>query len=280
MPRVRRIQSADAAFQLTASLLTNRKQRQRQRRFVVEGVRAINGALARGWPIESLWYPEGRALSSWATKLLGSDVGSVHYELAPGLFAELSGKDEPSELLAVAEIPPDDVSRIPVRDDWLVVVFDRPVSPGNLGSVIRSADALNADGVVVTGHAADVYDPQCVRASVGSLFALPVVRSGSTGDVREWLARVRRRLPELVVLGTSAQAQTPIDRFDLTGPAVLVVGNETRGMSSAWQELADEIALIPMGGAASSLNAAAAAAVLLYEADRQRRTRDPSGHGA
>jgi tRNA G18 (ribose-2'-O)-methylase SpoU len=255
--------SANADLQLTLSLRSNRRQRRRQGRFLVEGVRPIDHALAHGWAVESAWYRGGHRLSGWAESVLDQVVD--RYELAPELMAELSGKEETSELVLVLEIPPDDLGRIRPHEDPLVVAFDRPVSPGNLGSVIRSADALGADGVIVTGHAADVYDPQTVRASMGSLFAVPVVRVGRPGEAAGWAKRLG-----LQVVGSSTGAATRVWERDLTAPTLLAVGNETRGLSAAWQELCDELVAVPMAGSADSLNAAAAASVLLYEAARQR----------
>lgn len=258
-------------YQLVHALVRNRRQRSRQGRFVVEGVRPITQAFEHGWTIDALWYPSGRALSRWATSLLESGRASLHVETAPALLAELGEKDEPSELLAVVRPRADDLARIPRRPDALIVAFDRPVGPGNLGSVIRSSDALGAHGVVVTGHAADVYDPQAIRASTGSIFALPVVREGSMTAIGSWLEELRTEIAGLRVVGSSARASTPVADVDLTRPTVLALGNETRGLSHAWHEACDEVVVIPMTGGANSLNAAAAASILLYEASRQRR---------
>ena len=264
MARVRTIRSANADFQLALSLRDNRRQRARQGRFLVEGVRSIDRAVESGWAIDSFWFATKRPLSRWATALLETDVARTHVELDPALMEELSSKEETSELVALVEIPPDDLERIPRQADPLLVVLDRPASPGNIGSVIRSADALGADGVVVAGHAADVYDPQAVRASQGSLFAVPVVRAGAPEELEP-------RLEPLHVVGTSARADSTLDEIDLSGPTALVLGNETKGLSWAWRERADALVRIPQGGAAGSLNLAAAAAILLYETDRQRR---------
>src|SRR5205814_852543 len=163
-----------------------------------EGVRAIDAAVAAGWPIQA-FVTGPAALSGWARGLLERGAAREHVELAAPLMAELSGKDETSELVAVAEIPADGLERIPRRPDALLVVLDRPIGPGNLGSVIRSADALGADGVVVVGHAADLYDPQAVRASQGSLFAVPVALVASREDLAPWLEGLH-------VVGTSAHA--------------------------------------------------------------------------
>ena len=259
-----RIDTASDEFQLAHSLLSNRRQRHRQRRFVVQGVRPLERALAAGWRVDALWYAQGRPLSRWAQGVLERAGVRTHVEAAPALLAELSERDEPSELVAIVEMPPDDLERIPRCDPALVLVLDRPASPGNLGSVVRSADAFGADGVVVFGHAADPYDPQAVRASVGSLFDVPVVRHDSLETIREHLAGIR-------LVGASAGATTPLDELDLTAPTALVVGNEAKGLSWAWREACNVLVRIPIHGGADSLNAAAAAAILLYEADRQRR---------
>lgn len=200
-------------------------------------------------------------------------------------------------MLAVAELPSDDLDRIPVSADGtvpaadrnrstdaeaanrttdpasavstpaLVVAFDRPVSPGNIGTLIRSADAFGADAVVVTGHAADPYDPKSVRSSTGSLFALPTVRMSSPDEVADWAGR-----HGMSIVGTDESGERHIGSVDLAGPTLLVVGNETSGMSRRWLEHCDQVARLPMPGArvASSLNAATAGSLALYEAARQR----------
>lgn len=265
-----RITRRNARFQQWRALLENRKKRQRAREFLVQGVRPITLAVERGWPVRTLVFVDGRPLSSWARELLRT-VPAEQVAMAPELLAELGEKDEgPPELVAVVELPPDDLGRVPVPEDFLGVVFDRPAGPGNLGTLIRSADAFGAHGVVVTGHAADVYDPKAVRASTGSLFAVPVVRCPSPREVADWLAAHRSAGRQVTVVGTDESGERELAACALTGPVLLLVGNESTGLSRAWRELCDEVARIPMGGAASSLNAASAGTVALYEAARQR----------
>jgi TrmH family RNA methyltransferase len=133
----------------------------------------------------------------------------------------------------------------------------------------------------VTGHAADVYDPKSVRASTGSLFALPAVRVPSQREVVAWLERHRELGHRIAVVGTDEEGEADLFDFDLTGPVLLLVGNETKGLSAAWRELCDHTVRIPMAGSASSLNAAGAATAVLYEVSRQRiaarRSRSGSG---
>jgi 23S rRNA (uridine2479-2'-O)-methyltransferase len=269
-----RIHAANDAFQLALSLQSNRKQRRRQGRFVVEGVRNINAAVDRGWPIDSFWYSGERRLSDWARSLLEASAARTIYDLHADLLAQLSQREEPSELIALVRMPPDDLARVPVAGaDTLLLAFDRPVSPGNLCAVIRSCDALGAHGVAVTGHGADVYDPQTVRASAGSLFRLPVVHAGAMAAVAGWIERLRGAAPGLLVLGTSAAGGRPVQEQDLAGPVLVVLGNETHGLGYGWRQQCDELVTIPLRGEADSLNVAAAAAIVLYEIDRQRRER-------
>jgi TrmH family RNA methyltransferase len=265
-----RVTSRNARFQQWQSLLGNRAKRQRSGEFLVQGVRPISLAAASGWPLHALIYDAGRPLSDWAQQLLRT-VDSVQVAMAPDLLAELGEKaDSQPELVAVAGLPRDDLDRIPADEDFLGVVLDRPASPGNIGSIIRSADAFGAHGVIVTGHAADVYDPRSVRASTGSLFAAPVVRCASHREVAGWLAARRARGWPVVLAGADEHGGQAVFDADFTGPTLLVVGNEGTGLSGGWRELCDRLVSIPMTGAASSLNAASAATAVLYEAARQR----------
>ena len=270
MGSVLRVSSRNARFQQWESLLSNRNKRQRAGEFLVQGVRPISLAAKFGWPFRALIYDAERPLSAWAQNLLRS-IDTVRVAMAPALLAELGEKTEGSpEMVAVVEMPGDDLDRIKAGEDFLGIVLDRPANPGNVGSIIRSADAFGASGVIVTGHAADVYDPRTVRASTGSLFALPVVRSTSHRELAAWVAAPRARGCPIMSPGTAEHGDRDVFDVDFTQPTLLLVGNEAAGLSSGWQELTDLTVNIPMTGAASSLNAATAATAVLYEIARQR----------
>jgi 23S rRNA (uridine2479-2'-O)-methyltransferase len=265
-----RVTRRNARFQQWAALLDNRSKRQRTGEFIVQGVRPITLALRNGWPIKAVLYDADGATSRWAAETLAA-VAAPKVAVAPDLLHELGGKtDAAPELLAVAALPADDLARIPAGTGTLTVVVDRPASPGNLGTLIRSADAFGASGVIVTGHAADVYDPQSVRASTGSLFSLPAVRVPSHRPVLDWAGALRAAGVEVSIVGTDEHGDTDVADVDFTRPTLLVVGNETAGLSAAWREACDHLARIPMLGTASSLNAAMAASIALYESARQR----------
>lgn len=258
-----RVTTRNARFQQWEALLHNRTKRHRQREFLVQGVRPITLAVEHGWTVRSLITDGRPRLSTWATEVWES-TSAEQVVMAPELVAELGEKDEPSELLAVVEMPPDDLAR--VDPTGLIVVFDRPTQPGNLGTLARSADAFGATALVVTGHAADPYDPRAVRSSTGSLFALTVVRAPGHGPVVEWARGHGCR-----IVGTDETGTVDVRDADLRGPLVIVVGNETTGMTTGWREACDQLVSIPMAGSASSLNAATAGSIVLEEALRQRR---------
>jgi 23S rRNA (uridine2479-2'-O)-methyltransferase len=257
-PVPKKVTTRNAAYQQWQALLSNRSKRQRAGEFLVQGVRPITLAVEHGWEIRTLLHADGPR-SRWAQGLLDRYDGIV---LSEDLLRELGGKDE-QELIAVVALKDDRLDRIPRPPDLLAVVFDRPSTPGNIGTLIRSADAFGAHGVIVTGHAADPYDPRAVRASTGSLFAIPVVRAPSHREVQDWAGAAR-------LIATDEHGDTDLADADLTGPTVVLIGNETTGLTTAWRESADRTVRIPITGAASSLNAAVAGTVILYEAARQR----------
>ncbi|HET9170216.1 MAG TPA: TrmH family RNA methyltransferase [Actinospica sp.] len=270
-----RITTRNARFQQWEALLGNRSKRHRAGEFLVQGVRPITLALEYGWPVRALLFDLDRPLSRWAADTLRG-TRTAQYGMSGELLAELGEKDSvPPELIAVVGTAPDSLDRIEAANSesrsFLGLVFDRPTSPGNLGSIIRSADAFGAHGVIVSGHAADPYDPKAVRASTGSLFALPTVRVPGQAQVQEWIAEQRDAGYPIQVVGTDEHGEADIAEFDLTVPTLLAIGNETNGLSQGWREACDALVRIPIGGAASSLNAANAATVVLYEAARQRR---------
>ncbi len=275
MTRPLRVTTRNSAFQQLASLRTNRQKRSSTRTFLLEGVQPLNLALKHGWQIEALVYAEDARLSHWAEAIVEKHPGVVRYAMSAQLLAELSGKNEPSELLALVAMRQHSLAQVAMRPDLLLVAADRPASPGNLGTLIRSCDAFGADALVVTGHAVDVYDPGTITASRGSLFALPVVRLESHRELLDWVTAARGTLGTCHIVGADESASLDAERHDFTTPTVIVVGNEASGLSQAYRGICDVVVRIPMSGAASSLNVGVAASVLLYEAGRQRRQRRP-----
>jgi len=262
-----RVTTRNARYQQWQALLSNRTKRARAGAFVVQGVRPITMAVRAGWQVRELAYDADARLSEWAAQTLHS-VQTTRVAVSAELMRELGGKEEAPELLAVVGMPADDLGRVATGGAMLAVVLDRPTSPGNIGTLVRSADAFGASGVIVAGHAADVYDPKAVRSSTGSIFTVPVVRVESHRTVLDWADTLHSGL-----FGTDENGAVELADCDLRGPTTVVVGNETTGLSAAWREACDQLVRIPMVGSASSLNAATAGSIVLYEAARQRAGR-------
>lgn len=264
-----RITTRNSRFQLLEALTRNRNHRIREHRFIVQGVRPISQAIEHGWTVLTAIHDAERSLSPWARDVL--QHASETIAMSPALLAELADKDEgATEVLAVVAMPADDLSRIPVPQNFLGMVFDRPTQPGNIGAIVRSMDALGGHGLIVSGHAADPYDPKSVRASTGSLFATPVVRAASGTPVFDWVRDVRTQGTPLTLIATDERGDVDVWDYDFTRPSLVLIGNETTGLARGWRDAADVTVRVPMSGAASSLNASNAATLMLYEAARQR----------
>jgi RNA methyltransferase, TrmH family len=252
-----------------AARLRKRGLREQDRRFLVEGAQAAGEAVAAG-AVETVFHVPGSTGRVPEVVEVARGAGVEILEVAPSVMAHLTSAVTPQGLVAVAryvDVHPEDV---PVTGTIPVLCSVR--DPGNAGTILRSADAAGAAGIVFTRDSVDVYNPKAVRASAGSLFHLPVARDVEAGDAVEALRGRGAR-----VVAASADAATSMERADLSGPTALLLGNEAWGLPPEVRSLAESEIRVPILGAAESLNLAAAAAVLMFEAARQRATRAPDG---
>jgi 23S rRNA (uridine2479-2'-O)-methyltransferase len=263
-----RLDREDNAFQRADVLRRNRTKRHRYGECFVEGVGPLNRLLDGGWRVRSLWRSADRKPSRWSVDFIERSGAPAVYELPQSLMDRLSERDQSTELVALAEIPDRDLDGVEMKGGGPVLVLDRPGSPGNLGALIRSADALGAVAVLASGHGVDPYDPQTIRASRGSVFTLPVVPLRGPSHLEAWLAA---QDPRPRVVGTDSGGGAILFDVDLSDPLVIILGNEATGMSHGYGELCDVVAGIPMSGSADSLNVACAGSIALYEVVRQRR---------
>lgn len=272
--KTEKMYARNTEFQRFETLKRNREKRSKQGLAFMEGVQPVEQAIRHGWRFAAMAVADGRRLSGWAEDMISQAQPDILYKMAPELMVELSDREDTCEIVALVKMRTDGLERIARAADTaeapFYALFDRPASPGNLGTFLRSADAFAANGALVTGHAADFYDTQCIRGSVGTSFAIPFANLAGAEEAVQWLKS--RPVPPLIV-GTSAKGERDISEIDLTGPVALVIGNETFGMSKAWKEHCDVLVKIPICGAASSLNAGCAATVCFYEINRQRRAR-------
>lgn len=246
--------------------LRNRRERERTGRFLVEGFREIGRALQGDVVIETLFVCPELFLGGNERELIaGAELtGTEIVMVADGPFRKASYRDRPEGLLAVAHRFPVDLDRLDPPDPALLLVAESIEKPGNLGTMLRTADAAGAGGVIVCEPTTDPFNPNVVRASLGTLFSVPLAVS-STHETLGWL-----RDAGIASLAATPAGAKPHWQADLTGPVALVVGSEQYGLTDAWLQGADDRVLIPMPGSADSLNAATSAGILLFEAVRQR----------
>jgi RNA methyltransferase, TrmH family len=242
-------------------LLGRRSARLADHAFVVEGINVLAEALHAGVAVESVYVaPGGHGSVVEAAFAAGARV----YDLAPGVLERVAQTTSPQPVIAVV---PDMCIDLPALagTDLIVVCVDVR-DPGNAGTVLRSAEAAGAGGVVCCDGTVDITNPKCVRASAGSLFHVPVVAGGDAvtvlGQVGEW--GMRR-------LGTAVASGEDYTSADLRRPTALVLGNEAHGLPESLTPVLDGWVHIPMAGRGESLNVGMACAVLCFEAARQRR---------
>ncbi len=270
--KTQKIYTKNATYQKFEVLKTNRNKRHMYHEFFVEGVRNINEAVKNGWYINSFIYSFEKPLTSWAARLLQTVETNINYELTTDLMSDLSDKEDTSELLAVVNMKDDVKNNIPYSANPILALFDRPSNKGNLGTLLRSCDALGVEGLIITGHSVDVYDPNVISSSMGSFFKIPFLRLSDNSDIDNYIRKLKDDLSDLKIIGTTAHHHTNIYEIDLSTPVLFLIGNETDGLNQHLTEMSDLFATIPMSSssAASSFNVSCAATVLFYEAIRQR----------
>lgn len=254
--------------------LRERRERDRSGLFLIEGYRELRRALDGGIAPDEVWCCPDLYLGQNEAALVevARGRGAEIVEVAEAPFRKASYRDRPEGLLAVARQFPTGLDRLVLGPAPLLLVVEGIEKPGNLGTMMRTAEAAGAAALIVCDPTTDPFNPNVVRASLGTLFSLPLAVA-DTPDAIAWLHRRGIR-----TVATTPAATRPHWEADLTGAVAVVVGSEQYGLSTAWLAGATEQVLIPMPGTVDSLNAAMAAGVLLFEAVRQRFS-FPSGEG-
>lgn len=246
-------------------LIGRRSAREAERTFVAEGAKVVGEALDATSSVEALFVdPAAAGPLDLAVVERAFAAGCRVFDLEKGVLERVAGTVTPQPVLAIVAMV--DRSLQDLARDGVVVVCADLRDPGNLGTVLRSAEAAGARGVVCADGTVDPFNPKCVRASAGALFHVPLVVGGNTVEVLGQLGTWGLRR-----LGASVRGGESLWDCDLTGPLALVLGNEASGLSAEVEAALDGLVSVPIEGRGESLNVGMAAAVLVYEAARQRR---------
>lgn len=238
------------------------RERRKQQLFIVEGKKEISLALKAGYRIGNLFYcvdivPEtDLAALGVADKLLVPVTQEV--------FDKIAVREGSGGVIAVAQMKPNRLEDLNLGSNPLVVVLESVEKPGNLGAILRTADAAGVDAVIVCDPQTDFYNPNVVRSSLGCVFTQPIA-SATTDETISWLRNLG-----LSIYCTYLQASKPYHEVDYRGPSAIVMGTEATGLSAAWVKQSNANIIIPMQGTIDSMNVSTATAVVVFEACRQR----------
>ncbi len=234
---------------------------------IVEGFRECRRALDNGYRPKSIFICPELYLKNENEDRLVADAAAAGAEVflcSRPAFLKMAYKDRPDGLLMTGPHVAKTLDRLELPPNALVIVAESIEKPGNLGTILRSADAAHAAAVIVCDRTTDVHNPNVVRASTGTMFSVPIVEASSEDAVRWLKARGFR------ILAATPHAERLHFEVDLTGNVAIAVGAEQYGLTAAWMDQADLRVRIPMLGLADSLNVSAATTILVYEAVRQR----------
>ncbi len=245
--------------------------RRLEKQTVIEGAREVSRAIQNGWIPAELW---GRSDSFQGLEAVDA-VSSPRFQCSEEIFTKISYRDNPDGVLAVGPLVGKTLKELHLPDSPLILVAEGVEKPGNLGALLRTADGAGADAVIVADPATDLNNPNVIRNSIGTLFYLPVAEASS----EEAISFLEEK--GIRILSAVPDAETLYTDCDLTGPLAIVVGAEDQGLSDVWlarrspgEGGKNPAVKIPMLGKNDSLNVSVSAAVLLYEAVRQRHTQD------
>ena len=247
--------------------LRQRSHRDAQDLFIVEGYRELRRALDNGRRPATLFVCEAFFLGKNEPALIEQcrQAGAEIVPCTPPVFEKIAYRERPEGLLALLPQVHLALADLKLPERPLLIVAEAIEKPGNLGTILRSADAAGATAVIVCDQCTDIHNPNVVRSSTGTLFSLPIVET-SSAEALAWL-----RLNKIQILAASPHAEEDYTDVDLRPGTAIVVGAEQYGLSSLWMKAADTKVRIPMHGQADSLNVATATTILMFEAVRQRR---------
>ncbi|GAB2774753.1 TrmH family RNA methyltransferase [Salinimicrobium soli] len=241
--------------------------RKKQHSFVVEGVREIGLALKGGYRLKKLYYCPDLFSAEELNFVLKETSSEVNIsEITQSVYEKIAYRGSTEGLLAIGEAKDLSLQEIELKiNNPLILVAEAPEKPGNIGALLRTADAAAVDAVFIANPKTDMFNPNIIRSSVGCVFTQQI----ATGTTSEIISFLKDR--KIGIFGAALQASVPYDSVDFTGASAIVVGTEATGLSEEWLEDSTQNIVIPMQGEIDSMNVSVAAGILIFEAKRQRK---------
>ena len=246
-------------------LQSKSRERRKQNLMLIEGFREISRALASGIELKELYYCKEADQQSFFGELSGNLGKAELIDIGMSVFEKIAYREGSDGMIALAVPPHRKLNSLRLKENPLVIVLESVEKPGNLGAVMRTADAAGVDAVIISDPLTDIYNPNTIRSSVGCIFTTPVVAAES-GEVMKWLTDLGIN-SYAAALTNSAQ---DVYHFNFQGPTAFIMGTEATGLSKVWLDFCTAQVIIPMNGIADSLNVSVSTAILVYEAYRQR----------
>ena len=260
-----KIQSAqNSRIKNIQKLFTKSKERKEQNLFVIEGAREIHLALAGSYLLESVFVCPELFSKTGYPEILPEISPAILFEVSPPVFQKIAYREHSDGILALARPKPHTLNDLNLQDNPFVIVLEAVEKPGNLGAILRTADAAKVDAVIVCDPLTDVYNPNVIRSSVGCVFTTPLAVS-TQRDTFSFLKENRIR-----IFAAELQASQWYQDTDFTQACALIMGTEADGLSRFWIDGADARIKIPMRGKIDSLNVSVSMGVLTFEGMRQR----------
>ncbi len=240
--------------------------RRKKNQFLIEGLREITFAIKGNYKITYLLVDFGILNETDLENLLSLSKDNIEIiEISNEIYKKLAFRDTTEGIIAVAQSKSLSLQKVKLPKNPLILVAEAPEKPGNIGALLRTADAAGIDAVFVANPKTDMYNPNIVRSSVGSLFTTNIA-TGSTTEILSFLKN-----NTIQIYGAALTASVPYTKVDFKNPCAIVVGTEATGLSAEWLQNTTKNIIIPMQGIVDSLNVSVSAAVLIYEAVRQRK---------
>jgi TrmH family RNA methyltransferase len=239
--------------------------RKKEGLFIIEGRREIELALKGGYSVKEIYY-NPMLLSAEEVQKSPVSESTAFIEISLEVYDKIAYRGSTEGVIAVAEAKDLSLENVQLKTDRpLILVAEAPEKPGNIGALLRTADAAAVDAVFIANPRTDMFNPNIIRSSVGCVFTKQI----ATGNTSEIITFLKER--KIAIFGAALQASAPYDTIDFTQASAIVVGTEATGLSEEWLENTTQNIVIPMQGEIDSMNVSVAAGILIFEANRQRR---------